>query len=258
MAIHQLAEVHPTAKIAESAEIMKGAYIGPNCVIHDNVKIGMNTIVEKNTEIGEGSFLYHNVLVGGAPQDYSYNNEETFLKIGKNTIIREFTSIHRATTKEDLYTEIGDNCFIMASSHIGHDCKIGNNVTITSAMLPGHIHVDDFAIVTGMSGIHQGVHIGKMAFVAGVSHVSLDVPPYCIVGNAVKGMLLGLNIVGLQRRGVSSESRLELKRALKILLNKKLTFDDVKKELLNLNQLPEIVTFREFIEAPSRRGITRS
>lgn len=258
MAIHATAEVHPTAQVAESAEVMRGAYIGPNCIIHENVKVGMNAIVERDTEVGEGTYLYHNSHVGGDPQDYSYKNEDTKLIIGKNNLIREFTSIHRATTKEDWKTEIGDNNLIMASSHIGHDCKIANNVTITSAMIPGHIHVDDYAIVTGISGIHQNVHIGTMAFVAGVTHCSLDVPPYCIVGNAVRGQLLGLNVVGLQRRGVSSESRLELKRALKILLDKKLTLEGVKKELANLNQLPEIVTFREFIEAPSRRGITRN
>lgn len=255
--IHPTAEVDKSSQIADSAEIGRGAYVGPGCVIGENVKIGMNAIVECHTEIGDGTVLFPNAHVGGAPQDYSYKNEDTKLIIGKNCMIREFAPIHRATTKEDWKTEIGDNCLIMALSHIGHDCKFGNNVTLVASMIPGHVHVDDNVLISGYAGIHQGVHVGTMAMVAGMSHISLDVPPYCIAGNPVKGHLLGLNVVGMRRRGVSSEARLELKRALKIFLDRKLSLDEAKEQLKELQQFPEVVTFREFIEGSSRRGITR-
>lgn len=258
MAIHPAAEVDKTAEVSESAEIGRGAYVGPHCVIGDNVKIGMNAIVECHTEIGNGTTLAPNAHIGGAPQDYSYKNEDTKLIIGKDCVIREFAPIHRATTKEDWKTEIGDRCFIMALSHIGHDCKFGSDITLVgSTLVPGHVHVDDFAVLSGYSGIHQGVRIGTMAMTAGFSHVSLDVPPYCIIGNPVKGSLIGLNVVGLKRRGVSPEARTELKQALKIFLNREYSLEEAKERLKDLRQLPEIETFRTFIEGKSRRGITR-
>lgn len=255
--IHPSAEVDKTAQIADSAEIARGAYVGPHCIIGENVKIGMNAIVECHTEIGDGTILAPNAHVGGAPQDYSYKNEDTKLIIGKNCVIREFAPIHRATTKEDWKTEIGDNCLIMALSHIGHDCKFGNNVTLVASMIPGHIHIDDYALISGYAALHQGVHIGTMAMVSGMSRISLDVPPYCIAADPVKGRIAGLNVVGLKRRGVSAEARMELSRALKIFLNRSYSLDEAKERLKDLNQLDEVVKFREFIEASSRRGITR-
>lgn len=255
--IHPTAEVDKTAQIADSAEIGRGAYVGPNCIIGENVKIGMNAIVECHTEIGDGTILAPNAHVGGAPQDYSFKNEDTKLIIGKNCVIREFAPIHRATTKEDWKTEIGDNCLIMALSHIGHDCKFGNNVTLVASMIPGHVHVDDYALISGYAALHQGVHIGTMAMVSGMSRISLDVPPYCIAADPVKGRIAGLNVVGLRRRGVTAEARMELSRALKIFLNRDYSLNEAKEKLKDLNQFDEVVKFREFIEASSRRGITR-
>lgn len=257
MAIHPSAEVHKSAIVAESAEIGRNAYVGPHCVIGENVKIGMNAIVECHTEIGDRTILAPNAHVGGAPQDYSFKNEDTKLIIGTDCLIREFAPIHRATTKEDWKTVIGNGCLIMALSHIGHDCKFGNNVTLVASMIPGHVHVDDYALISGYAGIHQGVHIGTMAMVAGMSHISLDVPPYCIAANPVKGRIAGLNVVGLKRRGVSSEARRELARALKIFLDRSYTLDAAKEKLKELEPFDEVVTFRNFIEASSRRGITR-
>ena len=262
MAIHPSAEIHKTSEIADSAEIGPRVYIGPHCKIGENVQIGVNAVIECYTEIDEGTVLSPNAHVGGAPQDYSFNNEDTKLIIGKNCIIRESAPIHRGSTKDDWKTVIGDNCMIMALSHVAHDCKIGNNVTVVGGtLIPGHVHVDDFALLSGYSGIHQGVRIGKMAMTAAFSHTSLDVPPYCIIGNAVKGRLIGLNIVGMKRRGVSSQSILILKKALKIFLNKKYTLTDAKKQLVELqteSPCAELDTFVDFILEESVRGITRS
>lgn len=258
MGIDPQAYVDKTAQVSESAVIEAGAYIGKHCFIGDNVKIGFRAIVECHTEIGEGTVLSPNAHVGGDPQDYSYRGEDTKLIIGKNCIIREFAPIHRATTKEEWKTIIGDNCFIMALSHVGHDCVFGNNVTLVgSTLVPGHVHVGDFAVLSGYAAIHQGVRIGTMAMAAGQSHCSLDVPPYCIIGNDNnKGKIEGLNTVALKRRGVSPEARLELKRALKIFLDKSLLLKEAKEKLADLEQFHEIKVFREFLEN-TKRGVTR-
>lgn len=258
MSIHSSAYVDKSAEVSPSAEIGAEAYIGRNCVIKDNVKIGFRAVVECNTEIGEGTVLSANAQIGGAPQDYSYKGEDTKLIIGKNCVIREFAPIHRATTKEEWKTVIGDGCYIMALTHIGHDCVFGNEVTLTGGTLvPGHVHVDDFAVISGYAGIHQWVRIGTMAMAAAQCHASFDIPPYCIVGNYMnKGKIEGLNSVALRRRGVSPEARTELKRALKIFLDKSLLLSEAKEKLGELVQYPEIKIFREFLEN-SKRGVTR-
>lgn len=258
MSIHKSAYVDKTAEVSPSAIIDAEAYIGKNCVIGDNVKIGFRAIVECHTAIGEGTVLSPNAHIGGAPQDFSYKGEDTKLIIGKNCIIREFAPIHRATTKENWETVIGDGCFIMALSHVGHDCVFGKEVVlVSSTLVPGHVRVDDYALLAGYAGIHQGIRIGTMAMAGGQSHCSLDIPPYCVAGNNNnKGCLEGLNSVALKRRGVKPEARLELKKALKIFLDKSMLLAEAKEKLATLNQYPEIQTFREFLEN-SKRGITR-
>lgn len=259
MAIHPAAHVDKSAVISPSAEIDADAYIGKNCIIGDNVKIGFRAIVECNTEIGEGTVLSPNAHVGGAPQDYSYKGEDTKLIIGKNCVIREFAPIHRATTKEEWKTVIGDKCYIMALSHIGHDCVFGNEITLVgSALIPGHVHVDDYAVISGYAGVHQGVRIGTMAMAAGQCHASMDVPPYCIIGNENnKGKIEGLNVVGMRRRGVKPETVRELKKALTIFLDKSMLLEEAKLKLAELTQYEEIKKFRNFLEG-SKRGITRN
>ncbi len=259
MPIDSSAYIDKSAIIADSAIIAPRAYIGKNCIIGENVEIGYNAVVECHTEIGDGTILSANAHVGGAPQDIGYKNEDTKLKIGKNCIIREFAPIHRATTKEDWITEIGDGCMIMAQAHVGHDCKVGNEVIVVSgAVLGGHVHVDDYAFISGCSAIHQGVRVGKMAMLAGMSRISQDVLPYSMVSGSTKTVISGLNIVALRRRGVSSEAIKELKKALHTFTDKSILLVDVKEKLKELNQLPEVVEFREFVEFPTKRGIVRS
>lgn len=259
MPIDSTAIIDKSAIISDSAIIAPRAYIGKNCIIGDNVQIGFNAVVECNTEICEGTILTANAHVGGAPQDTSYKNEDTKLKIGKNCIIREFAPIHRATIKEDWLTEIGDDCMIMANAHIAHDCKVGNGVIMAGgSMLGGHVQVDDNAFISGALGVHQFVRIGTMAMVGGLSRVTLDVPPYCMVQGAEKCVVQGLNAVGLRRRGVSRESMRELKRALHIFLDTSMLLVNAKAKLGELEQYPEVIKFREFIEATSKRGLMRA
>lgn len=254
--IDKNAFIDKTAEISGTAEISANVYIGKNCKIGDNVKIGYGTVIESNTEIGDGTIISPNVNLGGAPQDISYKGEDTKLIIGKNCIIREFAFIHRASTKEEWVTTIGDNCYIMASSHVAHDCRIGNNVIITSyAALAGHVHVDDGVIIGGGAGVHQFTRIGRQAMVGGYAKITKDVPPYALVdGNPAR--LFGLNMIGLKRRGIPPEVRNELKKAYNILVNMDYILDDVVTQIASLTQYEEIKVFLDFIKK-SKRGIMR-
>ncbi|MCX8084728.1 MAG: acyl-ACP--UDP-N-acetylglucosamine O-acyltransferase [Calditerrivibrio sp.] len=254
--IDKSAFIDKTAEVAPSAEIAANVYIGKNCKIGENVKIGFGTVIECNTEIGDGTVVSPNVNLGGAPQDISYRGEDTRLVIGKNCVIREFSFLHRGSTKEEWVTTIGDNCFIMAASHVAHDCRIGNNVIITSYVaLAGHVHIDDGVILGGQAAVHQFTRIGRQAMVGGCAKITKDVPPFCLVdGNPAK--LYGLNMIGLKRRGVPAEVRSELKKAYDILVNMDYVLEDVIKEISKLNQYDEVKVFLEFIRK-SKRGLMR-
>ncbi len=258
MAIHSSAYIDKSSEIADSAEIAAGAYIGKNCKIGENVVIGYNAVVESNTEIGDGTILSPNAHVGGAPQDVSYRGEDTKLVIGKNCIIREFAPIHRATTKEDEWvTVIGDECYIMSLSHVGHDCKLGKGVILVgSGMIAGHVEVGDYAVIGGHVGIHQFARIGTMAMVGAFAQVSRDILPYCTCGRLEGGNITGLNLVGLKRRGMKPEIRVELKKALKIFLDKSMLVEDAVIKMKELIQYPEIETMINFIET-TKRGVAR-
>lgn len=248
--------IHPSAEVDSSVKVEHNAYIGKGCIIHKGATVGVNAVVECHTEVGENTIISGNAHVGGAPQDIGYKNEDTKLKIGKDCIIREFSTVNRASTKEDWMTEIGDGCFLMAYSHVAHDCKVGNEVIVTNyTPIAGHVHVGDYAIISGLSGVHQFVNIGTMAMVGGMSRISYDVPPYTLVeGNPA--VVHGLNSVGLRRRGLSPAVRSELKKALKIYLNKELLLKDALAEIEKMAVEKETKHLVEFINA-SRRGVTR-
>lgn len=252
------AYIHPSAIIADSAIIDRGAYIGKNCVIGENVSVGYNAVVECNTTVGDGTKICINAHVGGEPQDIHFDSPDTKLIIGKNCVIREFATVHRATTKEDVWeTRIGDNCYLMAYTHVGHDCKIADNVILTAFVgLSGHCRVGENTVLGGHAGVHQFVRIGAGCMIGGMSAVRKDVPPYTMVaGDPLT--IEGLNSIGLKRRGVSPEARLELKRALKIYMDLTVKLADVTSELSKLQQFDEVKNFIEFI-TDSKRSFQRS
>lgn len=257
MAIHPSAHIDKSAEIADTAEIAAGAFIGKNCKIGSGAVIGYNAVVECYTEIGEGTVLSPNAHVGGAPQDTSYRGEDTKLIIGKNCIIREFAPIHRATTKEDWVTVVGDECDIMALSHVAHDCKLGNGIILVGgALLAGHVHVGDYAVIGAHSGVHQFARIGTMAMLAAFSRVSLDILPYCLCGRESAGNIEGLNVVGLKRRGMKPEVRAELKKAVKLFLDKSMLLADAVEKMKELIRYPEIDVMIDFITS-TKRGLAR-
>ncbi len=214
--------IHATALVDPSAQIAAGVTIGPFCIVEANTSIGEGTsleshvVIKRGTSIGKNCRIWPHVVLGHEPQDMKYKGEESYLKIGDNNILREMVTIHRATGAGEA-TVLGNNNLLMAYVHIGHNCSIGSNTMISNSTgISGHVTIEDKSIIGGFVGIHQFVHIGKMAMVGGLSKVVQDVPPFCIAdGRPAK--IHGLNIRGLRRNGVESEQRNQVGTAFKLL-----------------------------------------
>jgi UDP-N-acetylglucosamine acyltransferase len=254
--INLSAFIHKNSYIANDAIVHENVYIGEKCTIGNNVEIGQNTIICKNTILGNNTKIYPNSYIGGDPQDKNYNNDDTYLKIGENNIIREFVSIHRGASKEDQTTYIGNNCYIMCNAHIGHNCRVGNNVIITSYTgLSGHVIVDDFANISGFVAVHQFVRIGKYAMVGGMSRIVQDVIPFAIVeGNPAR--LRGLNVVGLKRNNFENKKIALLRNVIKLFMKRKYTIKEIISMLDRYEYFPEVEYMRMFL-SDSKRGYTR-
>jgi UDP-N-acetylglucosamine acyltransferase len=256
-------EIHPTAIIHSKAEIGPGVKIGPYSIVGEYVQIGKDTILDSHvvadgrTKIGERCHFFPFVSVGAAPQAMRYRGEPTRLTIGNDNRIREFVTINRGTVEGGEETVLGNNNFIMAYSHIAHDCKIGNQVIMAnSSTLAGHILVEDFAIVGGLVAIHQFARVGCYSIIGGSSGIPQDIPPYTIAaGN--RAHLYGLNLVGLKRHRFPEATISALKQAYRILFRSHLTLqkatDRVEKEVPGL---PEVRHLLEFLKN-SKRGICR-
>jgi UDP-N-acetylglucosamine acyltransferase len=214
--------IHPTALVDSHCILEHPVWIGPYCVIEDSTKIGAGTILEshvtikKGTSIGRNCRVMSNSILGHEPQDKKFDGEESYVRIGDNNVLREMVSIHRATGEGEA-TEIGNNNMLMAYVHVGHNCKIGNdNLISNSTGISGHVTIEDRTVIGGFVGIHQFVHVGRMAMVGGLSKVVQDVPPFCICdGRPAK--IHGLNTRGLRRNNISSEHRTEINTAFKLL-----------------------------------------
>ena len=207
-----------------------------------------------NVRLGSGVRVGYGSVLGGDPQDLKYKGEETWVEVGDQTIIRDYCTINRGTTATGK-TTVGERCFIMTYVHIAHDCVIGHDVILANGIqMAGHVAVDDRAIVSGLTPIHQFVRIGTYAFVGGGSRVNQDVPPFTkAVGNPIH--LYGLNSVGLQRAGFSPDVKLALKRAYRLLFNSDMTVSQgIARARAELPPLGEVETFLRFIEE-SQRGV---
>jgi UDP-N-acetylglucosamine acyltransferase len=255
--IHQTAIVHPNARIADGVEIGPYSVIGENVSIGKDTKIASHVLIEGWTSIGERNHIFPFSSIGTAPQDIGYRNEETYLMIGNDNVIRECATVHRATTKEDRKTVIGNKNFLMAYSHVAHDCKLGNNIIMANSVaLGGHIVIGDHAILGGIVAVHQFARIGAYAIIGGQSAVTLDIPPYVsAAGN--RAQLYGLNLVGLKRKGFSEHSIMTLKKAYKIIFRSGLTQDEaIARTLEEFAESREVNHLVDFIRT-SKRGITR-
>ncbi len=257
--------IHPTAVIDKRVQIDENVEIGPYTVIRENVVIGKGTVIgphvviDPNVTIGSGCRIFQFASVGGVPQDLKFKGEETFVKIGNNTVVREFVTINRGTELGGGITQVGDNTLLMAYVHVAHDCKIGNMAILANcATLAGHITLGDYVSIGGLTAIHQFVQVGDHAYVGGASAVVKDIPPYVIAaGDRSTIQLHGLNKVGLKRRGFTDEQINFIKKAYRILFRIGLTVNEaVERVKAEVEQTPEVVNLVEFVKR-SERGVSR-
>jgi UDP-N-acetylglucosamine acyltransferase len=255
--------IHQTAIVDPGAEIDADVEIGPYSIIREHVHIGSGTeigphvVIEPFVNIESDCHIFQYAALGGIPQSTKFKGEETHVKIGRGTVIREFVTINRGTGFGGGITEVGEEGYLMAYSHMGHDCKIGRNVTLTNNVtLAGHVTMGDYAMAGGLAAIHQFVRIGDHVMVGGRAAVVKDVPPYVlVVGDRAK--LHGLNNVGLRRHEFSQETISLLKKTYKIIFRTKLTLNKaIERVNAEIDQIPEVTNFINFLKA-SERGITR-
>ncbi len=256
-------EIHPNALISKKAVIHDDVVIGPFCVLGEGVTIMKGTkllshvVVEGETVIGENCIIFPFTSIGLPPQDLKYKNENTGVRIGNNNIIRENVTIHKGSVKGDGLTEIGESNFLMAYTHIAHDCKIGNSIIMANAStLGGHVLVEDFAVIGGLVAVHQFTRIGAYCMIGGFSGVAQDVIPY-MIASGERAKLYGPNAIGLKRRGFSDDTINILKKAYKILFKQKNTLNKaIEKLRKDFPDMPEIQHIIDFI-GKSERGICR-
>lgn len=249
-----MSQIHPTAIIDASAKIGNGCFIGPYCIIGPKVVLGdnnhlfSNVIIGKNTTIGTDNKIYSYAVLGTDPQDLKFSGEDTFLRIGSHNTIREFATINRSNeAHED--TVVGDYNLIMEYAHIAHNCQIGNHIIIANAVnMAGHVHVQDWVTIGGVCGIHQFVHIGTQAFVGGMSAIKKDIAPYTR-GQGNPYETVGLNSVGLMRKGFSAETIAAIKKVYKLFYESKLNTTQAMQAVEKLgNLIAEQQVFVDFIK----------
>jgi UDP-N-acetylglucosamine acyltransferase len=262
-----MSRIHPTAIIEPGAQIGEDVEIGPYTVVGANVTIGARTaigahsVIEGHTTLGVDNRIGHYASIGGRPQDMKYQGEPTRLVIGDRNTIREFTTFHTGTVQDSGVTTVGDDNWVMAYVHVGHDCHVGSHVILSSnAQMAGHVTIGDWAIVGGMSGVHQFVRIGEHSMLGGASALVQDIPPFVIAaGN--KAEPHGVNVEGLRRRGFSPDAISALRSAYRLLYKNGLSLEEAKIQLRELavaggdGDAP-VKALVDFVEA-SQRGIIR-
>ena len=255
--------IHPTAIVHPQAQLHPTVRVAPYAIIGSQVKIGANTIIGPHavidgcTEIGANNQIFPGAAIGLEPQDLKYKGANSLVKIGNNNQIREYVTINKAT-EEGEATIIGNGNLLMAYTHVAHNCQIGNEVIIANNVaLAGHVCIESQAVISGVLGIHQFVHVGQMAMVGGMSRINRDVPPYMLVeGNPPK--VRALNFVGLKRRGLAKEDLRQLKKAFRILYHEGLALENAIAQLELLEQSKPIQNLRHFLQVSSadgRRGL---
>lgn len=253
---HALAYIHPEAKIADTAIIEPFSSISANVEIGEGTWIGPNVTIMEGARIGKNCKIFPGTVISAEPQDLKYEGEETLTFIGNNTVIRECVTVNKGTNALG-YTKIGDNCLVMATAHIAHDCIIGNNAILVNGVgLAGHIEVGDYAFVGGMSAVHQFTKIGEHSFIAGGSHVRKDVPPFV---KAARNPLsyAGINSIGLRRRGFESDEIMELQNIYRILFQKSKNVTQALRIIeAEFKATPERDQIIQFIQS-SKRGVMK-
>jgi UDP-N-acetylglucosamine acyltransferase len=254
MTLHSTASIHPRAELADGVSVGPYAVIGEHVHLGAGTTVGPHAVIEGWTSIGQHCSIGVGAVLGGAPQDLKYRGQRSFLHVGDHTCIREYVTVHRSAV-EDGVTRIGAHDFLMAYTHVAHDCRLGDYVIMVNyAGLSGYVEVEDRAFISGHNAVHQFVRIGYLAMVSGASRVVKDVPPFMIAeGNPTR--IRGLNIVGLRRLGLGPQVRGELGRAYRLLyrsgLNTSQALDGMRREGLNSDAVRRLISFVE----SAKRGI---
>jgi UDP-N-acetylglucosamine acyltransferase len=246
--IHPLSFVDPKAEVAEDVEIGPFCYIEAGTAIGAGCRLESHVTIKSGTTIGSNNTIAQGVILGGAPQDRKYQGEPTYLSIGDNNVLREYVTIHRATG-EGRSTVVGNDCYIMAYSHLGHNVTVHDHVTIAnSAGISGHVTIEELVTIGGMVGIHQWVRVGKVAMVGGFTKLTRDVPPFIMVEGPDEE-IRDINAVGLRRIGVGSKERLALHKAAKLLFKSQLglrnALEIVRREVPMTPEVEAMLAFEE-------------
>jgi UDP-N-acetylglucosamine acyltransferase len=256
-------QIHPTALIAEGAQLAQNvsvgpyAVIGPDVVLKNNVKIHSHVVIDGHTTLGAHTEVFPFAILGMPPQSIHYQGEPTTLQIGENCIIREHVTLHRGTANGGGKTIVGNNCYIMIGSHIGHDCQVGNFVTMANnATLGGHVTVGDHTIIGGLAAIHQFVRIGAYSMISGTAGVNEDVMPFGTV-MAMRAKLGGLNLIGMKRQGFNREEIHNLRNAYKLLAKDQTGhFEERLEKIKTLYGTSKaVMNLLNFIEADPKRPL---
>lgn len=249
--------VEAGAQIGANVSIGPFCYIGNDVIIGDDCEIMSHVVIKGPTRIGKGNRFFQFASIGEECQDLKYAGEPTELVIGDNNVFRESCTIHRGTIQDSSLTSIGSNNLFMAYTHVAHDCVVGSHcILANNASIAGHVHVGDWAIIGGMTGVHQFCHIGEHSFISASSFVVKDVPPF-VMASGDPAKPFGLNSEGLKRRGFDTELILNIKRAYKTVYRQGLSVDSAIGELSEkAKNTPQIKSFIDFI-SHSSRGIIR-
>lgn len=260
--IHPTAIIHPNAQLHSTVKVGAYAIVGEQVKIDRETTIGPHAVIDGNTEIGAENHIFPGAVIGLEPQDLKYRGANSRVKIGDRNRIRECATINRATGEGEI-TEIGSDNLLMAYVHVAHNCQIGDRVVIANSVsLAGHVQIESDAVLGGMLGVHQFVHIGRLAMVGGMSRIDRDVPPYMLVeGNPSR--VRSLNLVGLKRSGFAQLEGGEvfalLKKAFRILYRSKQPLEQSLMELETLStddRLQHLYRFLRGSISPGRRGLT--
>ncbi len=254
--ISTLAYIHPNAKIGEDVIVEPFSFIEDNVVIGAGTRIMPHACIMSGARIGKNCTIFPNAVISGIPQDLKFDNEESFAIIGDNTIIRECVTINRGTISRG-QTVVGNNCLLMAYSHVAHDCVLKDNVIIgNTVQLAGEVEIDDYAILSGGSLVHQFTKIGKHTMIQGGTRLGKDIPPFAVAGREPVSYV-GINIVGLRRRGFTREQINNIQEVYRYLYlsgyNISQAIEKIESELSESDERTEIV---DFVRASSR-GVVR-
>ena len=254
--IHPTAIVEPGAQLGVDVQLGPGAYVAGTARLGDGCILGPHTVVLDHTTLGARCKVHACAVIGDLPQDLSFKNEPSYVVVGDDCIFREGVTIHRGT-KPGTTTRLGHHVFMMANSHVAHNCEVGDRVIMANGvLLAGYVVVGERCFFGGGSAVHQFCHVGRLAMVGGISSITKDLPPFCITPSCANSLVAGLNVVGLRRNGFAAAQRAQIKQAFGLLYRSGLNVSQAKARLRAETGNPFAAEFADFLDH-AQRGICR-